>query len=1334
MTAPIPPGHPRAAAQRPGMQSNGVRSDRYASTDSPDEGAEEHVAAPAHGGVGVFQPPQPVRPRGAAVDTTLDIDSPFLDLFGGVGAPAPTQATPASESLTIPDDGAEFDFGFDFDDRPTTTNGFGPPPPTDPAPPPARPTPPAAEPPRAAAAPAAPVSSPPVSSPPATPSPVSAPPTSSRPISSRPISSPPVSSPPVSSPPASRPVSAQPVSAQPESSRPDSAQPESSRPDSAPPAFPPSAYSPHDASPSAYSPPDASPSAGSRFDSSPSAYSPSAYSPSQSSPSAHSPSQSSAPSPSQSSAYAPVPVEPGVTPVDGPPVPAPPSDFDQGEAGAWGVPEPVSPYSRAPVGPQADFFESSGELSVDDWPDFDNWPASPQVGAATPPTTEPVPAPPVSTPPLWQTVGSSGLPPVRDRRSSDGPDALADSYTQEAQEASLPVPAREKAPAKRKEKAPAKRKKEPRNLPVRQDKKARPAPLRPHKLKFNDRDPAMELEISEIAGHLTFTQSTVTAWYSLPEVRWAFRPDAEREALLSAISEQYAGLAGFRLHLRRTNRPFPADEWARTVDSFTAKPLPDVRGGTSWSDHLVAAQRHLLSVNHAEGQTYLGVTFARRSLGDTFSERILRIFGRGTSDSERRKLGRTVEQFDEVLNAFGMRGRRVTPQELEWLLFRSVALCMSPPGPLSPVTNGQWDTGDLLALTEQVERYRTPYGSTVKLVNRMTGEERHVAVLSVGRMEPLEIPEKHEPWLHFHERLPWPMEISSRIDILGSGSSFKNLEHRLRMIRSQQLDYAEHGIDAPPELERLAKRALVIGDEMTTGLPVESARAHGWHRIAVGGATREECLERARRLIQLYSREMRISLQHPKNQDQLAREFIPGEPIANTGYVRRMPVKLLAAALPQAASTVGDRRGDLIGRTAGTCRRPVFLDLHFPMEVRERSGLGVFVAEPGGGKSTLMGALGYLNARRGVQVTLLDPSGPLARLCQMPELRPYSRVLNLTGSEQGTLAPYALIPTPVRSEFPTGPGGDREFEIAVSNARAERRMLVQDICSMLVPPQVAKEASTATLLRHAVRQVPAEESSTLDDVVRTLQGLDDDEGKELANLLLDTAEMPLALLFFGSPPQHLLGADAALTVITMAGLRLPDLKIEREYWSAEESLALPMLHTAHRLAVRRCYGGSMSSRKMVGLDEAHFMEGWRSGRSFLVRLARDSRKWNLAALVASQNPRDILGLDVQNLVSTVFVGRIAEDQEIASEALRLLRVPVHDGYEATLASLSQVDTSSSTRLGFREFVMRDVDGRVQKVRVDVSYVEGLLEHLDTTPTAAKAPPTAIPMSPSDLEA
>ena len=108
---------------------------------------------------------------------------------------------------------------------------------------------------------------------------------------------------------------------------------------------------------------------------------------------------------------------------------------------------------------------------------------------------------------------------------------------------------------------------------------------------------------------------------------------------------------------------------------------------------------------------------------------------------------------------------------------------------------------------------------------------------------------------------------------------------------------------------------------------------------------------------------------------------------------------------------------------------------------------------------------------------------------------------------------------------------------------------------------------------------------------------------------------------------------------------------------------------------------------------------------------------DLSALVASQNPKDILGLDVQNLVSTVFVGRIADDTEIAAEALRLLRVATGEGYEQTLAALSQASSESVDRLGYREFLMRDVDGRVQKIRIDLSWAQDLLACLDTTPTA-----------------
>ena len=39
----------------------------------------------------------------------------------------------------------------------------------------------------------------------------------------------------------------------------------------------------------------------------------------------------------------------------------------------------------------------------------------------------------------------------------------------------------------------------------------------------------------------------------------------------------------------------------------------------------------------------------------------------------------------------------------------------------------------------------------------------------------------------------------------------------------------------------------------------------------------------------------------------------------------------------------------------------------------------------------LIGALAYNAARRGEPTIILDPSGPLAKLCELPELRPYSR-------------------------------------------------------------------------------------------------------------------------------------------------------------------------------------------------------------------------------------------------------------------------------------------------------------------------------------------------------
>jgi len=837
--------------------------------------------------------------------------------------------------------------------------------------------------------------------------------------------------------------------------------------------------------------------------------------------------------------------------------------------------------------------------------------------------------------------------------------------------------------------------------------------LAPWRRVAKDPAPAAELALTEVVGHLTFTGATVTAWYRLPEQVWAFRGDPDREGLLAAVAAQFAGLVGHRLHLRRTTRPFPVCAWDDMQRAANPAPLPP---GMPWERHLSTAVEHLLAGGHTQGHALLGVTFARRRITDTLGG--LRRRRPAAGDTEVARLTERVGVFDDMLAGYGLAAVPASAEELAWLLYRSVGLGLDPP----PHVPGSLDPGDILALTERVDRYRDRYGATTRLVDRVTGQESHVAVLTVGRMEDQEIPQLHDPWLHLADQLPWPVETSSRVDVLDPSATSGRINQQLLLIRSQQRDWRQHDLDVPESLHRLADRARDVSDQIDTGRPVDATRVHGWHRLAVTAPTEKECLTRVDETIRLYAQRARIDLRHPKHQDRLGREFIPGEPIANTGYLRRMPVGMFAAALPQAAAIVGDGHGDYIGHTAGAGRRPVLYDPHFPMQVRERSGLAVFVAEPGGGKSTLMGALGYLAARRGVQVTLLDPSGPLGRLAEMPELAGHARVVNLAGAQTGTLAPYALVPTPRRRDFTDGPDGDVEFDTAVSTAQAERRSLVRDLCMMLLPPQTVRLSEPVTALRNALRQVPADESTALEDVLDQLN-IDGDAGdvdaKSVANLLGDAAELPLARLFFGHPPAGMLTTNAALTVITMAGLRLPDLGIEREYWSTEESIALPMLHLAHRLAVRRCYGGDMHARKLVGLDEAHFMNDWPSGRAFLVRLARDSRKWNIAGLVASQNPKDILGLDVQNLVSTVFVGRIAEDADIAAEALRLLRVPVGAGYEQTLATLSQVAADSTDRLGYREFLMRDVEGRVQKIRVDVSWAPDLLDRLNTTPGGAR---------------
>jgi hypothetical protein len=810
------------------------------------------------------------------------------------------------------------------------------------------------------------------------------------------------------------------------------------------------------------------------------------------------------------------------------------------------------------------------------------------------------------------------------------------------------------------------------------------------------------LALRNIDDHLCFTGDDVWAWYVLPTQLWAFRSDTQRTQLLHGFGDGLAWLAGHRIHLRVTSRPYPTGEWAKRLHDLTPHPL-STPGQQPWSEHMVVMQQHLRHQTMAEKEVYLGVRIKTRPP----SHRLMSAVTRRPTNVEHARILPDLERITETMALPGLEGRPAASREMEWLLRRSIGLGLPAPTDLSPTPDPNWESDDLASFTDRVEYAAQPLGRTVKLTSRGSGPsvERHVAVLSVGRLEEIEAPDPaHEPWLSHTDRLPFPVEWSAQFDVLSGVDARRSIQHKLLVVRDMQRHFAEHDLDEPLALERQARHAREVEDQMTRGVDVAATRIHGWFRVAVSAPTEQECLERVRKVTTSY-RSRRVTIEHPNAQYGLLREFIPGEPVATNAYKRRLPALYLAAGVPTASSRLGDRRGPYVGYTAGASRRAVMFDTHYATEVRETSGLVPIVGGLGAGKSVLMGQIVYEAVRRGIPSVVLDPSGPLARLTALPELTAHSEHIDLTTAASGTLNPFEVVASPLRIAFST----EDAFTEATVFAAQDRKLLAMDVVKMLLPASVDALPTTSLVVSDAVRQTGGSPHSSLWDVVKNLENHSDPHGQIVANYLRDMSELPLSRLFFPSAESTGERLRANLTVLTMPGLVLPPKSVPRDHWSTSEQLAVPLLHLASWYATRAVYGRPMQDRKLVALDETHFLGEWSAGRALFTRLGRDSRKWNTCVLAASQNPADVLGMDVANFMSAAFVGRL-EDEDAARDGLRMLRVPTGIGYERALANLSSARGQSA----FREFVMRDVDGNVDKLRVDLTGNPGLLEALNTT--------------------
>src|SRR4051794_21104469 len=847
-----------------------------------------------------------------------------------------------------------------------------------------------------------------------------------------------------------------------------------------------------------------------------------------------------------------------------------------------------------------------------------------------------------------------------------------------------------------------------------------------------------DIALRSIDGHLTRTGTQVMAWYRLAAQAWSFRSDSQREVLIRQIAAQLGELQGRWLHIRVTTRPYPVHMWAESFDNNALGRLPDVPGALGWDGFLEGEQRHLMGLSMSDKEVFLGIEVSGRSMLDRWVEKAAPVLGKvapAAARAEISALASEVGHLDELVAGSGLDAIPATADDLAWLMHRSCSLGLPAPRTMTTSTASRWDTEDLAAFTDGVDVFQEPYAPTVRVVGRLRSStvQRNVAVLTIGLMDSLRIPEIDDPWMQHSDRLPFPAEWSARIYVRRPEEVTGELQRQMGKVRSQIRHYThDHDLDPPMSLARQAERGVEVEDELTSGLTQLNTRLSGWWRIAVSGRDEAEALSRAQQVLELYR--PKVQIEPPEAQYRFAREFIPGEPLASTAYRRRGSVMWAAAAVPAATASVGDRRGIMLGETCTATRRPVAWDPWLAQEVRRASGLTAVVGGLGSGKSFLTGLIVYKTLRAGARWTVLDPSGPLARLTRLPELAPFSRHINLLRADPGILNPYRVVAEPKIEHFYEEEEPEKAWRRERSLAAATRRRLVLDVLTGLLPFDVSRMPHTRIVLLRAVREVggsPDRDPAQVIDVLRRHARDGEEHAGVVADFLEERRELPQAALLFPDTSRDdpwQADRDYRLTVLTMQGMSLPRPGSPREEWTDAESLAVELLNLASWLTQRTIYDADRNLRKGVALDETHFLSQVPTGKVLIDRLARDSRKFNVRALFASQLAGDLLRVSgFASLVNAVFVGR-TDDEEAQHEALRLLKVPTGVGYEQMLGTLSprprHDDRPDDTP---RQFIFADGHGGVEKIRIDLEapHLEHVREALDTNPDASRVVTRAV---------
>src|ERR1700678_3643293 len=139
-------------------------------------------------------------------------------------------------------------------------------------------------------------------------------------------------------------------------------------------------------------------------------------------------------------------------------------------------------------------------------------------------------------------------------------------------------------------------------------------------------------------------------------------------------------------------------------------------------------------------------------------------------------------------------------------------------------------------------------GRTLLRMEHIAGET-YAAFISFARFPDVMSFPDGEPWLHYADSLPFPVEISSRMKLIPPAKASKDVSRRLAHARDMDAHIREARAEAPIALaEHIAAGRVLEHDVNMERLPF----VYGWHRIIVTVTTRELCVRRVEAVVEHY--------------------------------------------------------------------------------------------------------------------------------------------------------------------------------------------------------------------------------------------------------------------------------------------------------------------------------------------------------------------------------------------------------------------------------------------------------------------------------------------------